>query len=483
MEYVDGTNLTAEITERRRIPWPEVIDFALQIGAALKAAHDAGIVHRDLKPSNLMLTRDRVVKLTDFGVAHVFATTRLTRTGGVVGTAEYMSPEQAQGKRATKRSDLYSLGAVMYVMLTGRPPFTGPTANDILQKHQFANFDKPSRYAPDCPRQLEDFVCQLLEKDPSKRLPDALVLIKRLEQIRARIAFAEQQSETATLERPAPGATIKAPGSAADSLEYQPGTATLIRDLLRDDAAQSLRKSPVARFFDNTFVLLLLLGLIIIGGFYFAGRSKVDPVSQLERAKVALDTTAGPGWLRARDELLQPLLLDDRMEDRRAEIQALISQVDQYEFCRTLKVSSSSDGTIRSEIQRLVRRAFDTYSAGDPMEAEVQVRAILEMLQHDPDHHYLCQFLDSALMQWTTAPDVEGRRRVLLESMESAEEFARHNDLESARQTLQAVIRLYQQDAAVAAEVRRCRAQLETVVEQQSVSDQPQAEQENPKSP
>jgi serine/threonine protein kinase len=192
MEFVDGITLTADITERRRIPWQEVIDYSLQIAAALKAAHDAGIIHRDLKPSNLMLTKDHTVKLTDFGVAHVFATTRLTRTGGVVGTAEYMSPEQAQGKRATKRSDLYSLGAVMYVMLTGRPPFTGPTANDILQKHQFGTFDKPTRYAPDCPRLLEDLVCQLLEKDPAKRLPDALVLIRKLEQIKSRIAFSEQ---------------------------------------------------------------------------------------------------------------------------------------------------------------------------------------------------------------------------------------------------------------------------------------------------
>ena len=152
MEYIDGSTLTTEITDRKRLPWKEVIEFALQISAALKAAHDAGIVHRDIKPSNLLLTKDRVIKLTDFGVASLFATSRLTRTGGIVGTAEYMSPEQARGQRAAKRSDLYSLGAVMYAMLTGRPPFTGPTANDILQKHQFAHFDKPSRYVPDIPR-------------------------------------------------------------------------------------------------------------------------------------------------------------------------------------------------------------------------------------------------------------------------------------------------------------------------------------------
>ena len=86
MEFVDGHTLTAEITNRKKLPWKDVIEYSMQIAAALKAAHDAGIVHRDLKPSNLMLTNDRVIKLTDFGVASLFASARLTRTGGVVGT-------------------------------------------------------------------------------------------------------------------------------------------------------------------------------------------------------------------------------------------------------------------------------------------------------------------------------------------------------------------------------------------------------------
>ncbi|MCA9049348.1 MAG: serine/threonine protein kinase, partial [Planctomycetaceae bacterium] len=95
MEYVDGSTLTSLITTHRRLPWPEVLEIALQIASALKAAHNSGIIHRDLKPSNLMMDHDGNVKLADFGVAHLFATTRLTRTGGVVGTAEYMAPEQA----------------------------------------------------------------------------------------------------------------------------------------------------------------------------------------------------------------------------------------------------------------------------------------------------------------------------------------------------------------------------------------------------
>ena len=125
MEYVDGTTLSKYIREQGRVPWRKVIDISIQICSALKAAHDAGIVHRDLKPSNLLIDSEDQVKLLDFGVAQVFASAKLTKTGGIIGTAEYMSPEQAKGQRATKKSDLYSLGAVMYAMLTARPPFTG----------------------------------------------------------------------------------------------------------------------------------------------------------------------------------------------------------------------------------------------------------------------------------------------------------------------------------------------------------------------
>ena len=156
MEYIDGETLMSKLRREKKIPWREAIEIALPICSALKSAHDAGIIHRDLKPSNLILGKNGEVKLMDFGVAQVFAKTRLTATGGVIGTAEYMSPEQAQGKRATKKSDLYSLGAVLYVMITGRPPFTGKTTLDVIQKQKYGLFDRPSNLVDGIPRWLED---------------------------------------------------------------------------------------------------------------------------------------------------------------------------------------------------------------------------------------------------------------------------------------------------------------------------------------
>ncbi len=199
MEYVDGETLTARLKRDKRIPWQEVIDYSLQICRALKAAHNTGIIHRDLKPSNLMISSDGTIKLADFGVAQVFASQKLTITGGIVGTAEYMSPEQAKGQRATKKSDLYSLGAVMYVMLTGRPPFSGKSSLDVIHKHQFGVFDRPGLIATDMPRQLEEIVCKLLEKDPEKRFPDSYVLSLRLVEVQKRYAWqaAQKAAESA----------------------------------------------------------------------------------------------------------------------------------------------------------------------------------------------------------------------------------------------------------------------------------------------
>ena len=262
MEFVEGETLTNRIRRDRRLPWREAVTMAIQICAALKAAHDAGIVHRDLKPSNLLLGTGGEVKLTDFGVAQVFAAGKLTKTGGIVGTAEFMSPEQARGSRATKKSDLYALGAVLYLMLTGQPPFRGKTALEVMQQHQYRPFDKPSRYVEDLPPWLEAIVCELLEKDPDKRPPDAYVLSRRLQDGLRRTDQLVMDDTYADEGSVDPGALTVA----ADYGGGDPGGATLMRDLVRAEIDRSTRRSPVAQFFDNTWVLLGILALLIVGG-------------------------------------------------------------------------------------------------------------------------------------------------------------------------------------------------------------------------
>ncbi|MBA3482225.1 MAG: serine/threonine protein kinase, partial [Pirellulales bacterium] len=138
MELIDGPSLEQEINNGRRFDWNETLSLSVQLCRALKHAHDHGVVHRDVKPANLLLTADNRVKVADFGIARLFGSTQLTTAGGVLGTADYMSPEQADGRAVTEKCDQYSLGCVMYALLAGRPPFRAKTMPEMLQLQRFA---------------------------------------------------------------------------------------------------------------------------------------------------------------------------------------------------------------------------------------------------------------------------------------------------------------------------------------------------------
>src|SRR3954471_4058476 len=181
MELVEGISLEDELKAGRRFTWREVTNIAIQLSLALKHAHDHGIIHRDIKPANILLQDDEHVKLADFGIARLFGTTSLTTAGGVLGTADYMSPEQADGRPVTARCDQYSLGGVMYALLAGRPPFRAKNLPQMLQLQRFANPEPVRRYAPDTPEQLEHVILQLLAKDPGARFPNTQVLARHLQ--------------------------------------------------------------------------------------------------------------------------------------------------------------------------------------------------------------------------------------------------------------------------------------------------------------
>lgn len=181
MELVEGISLEDELKAGRRFNWREVTNIAIQLSLALKHAHDHGIIHRDIKPANILLSGEEHVKLADFGIARLFGTTSLTTAGGVLGTADYMSPEQADGRPVTARCDQYSLGGVMYALLAGRPPFRAKNLPQMLQLQRFANPEPVRRYAPETPEQLERVVMQLLAKDPADRFPNTQVLARHLQ--------------------------------------------------------------------------------------------------------------------------------------------------------------------------------------------------------------------------------------------------------------------------------------------------------------
>jgi tRNA A-37 threonylcarbamoyl transferase component Bud32 len=259
MEYVEGLNLEQILEQQSRLLWKDVLNVALQVAPALKHVHDHGIIHRDIKPSNLILNAQGQIKLTDFGIAKVFASTHLTATGGIVGTAEFLSPEQAAGKIVGKRSDLYCLGCVLYMLLTGRAPFTGATYVELLHKHRYAQFDRPNKYVPDLPHEIDELVCQLLEKDPDKRPRDALALYKQLDSIGKKLDRQGHLTSADNRDR----ATQAENRVDKISLESVPGPATLMSRLMRAELNAEQRGGAVSRFFNRPVVLVLVLAACI----------------------------------------------------------------------------------------------------------------------------------------------------------------------------------------------------------------------------
>ncbi|HOM17613.1 MAG TPA: protein kinase, partial [Thermoguttaceae bacterium] len=181
MELVDGPSLDTELRRGRRFLWPEVVQIGLQICRGLRHAHDRGVIHRDLKPGNLLWASDGTVKLADFGIAQLFGRTRITAVGSVVGTLDYMAPEQAEGGLVDARADLYSLGAVLYALLSGRPPLRAKTLSEMLDKLHNSRPTPIRHYAPETPAALEQLLDQFLEKDPERRIAAAQIASRRLE--------------------------------------------------------------------------------------------------------------------------------------------------------------------------------------------------------------------------------------------------------------------------------------------------------------
>ncbi|MFH8798096.1 serine/threonine-protein kinase [Streptomyces sp. NPDC017936] len=171
MELVEGWNLAQERSLRATLNPRDAAVIAAQVADGLAAAHHHGVIHRDIKPANIMLSADRTVKITDFGIARFAddAAGTLTVTGKIVGTADYLAPERALGRPAHPASDVYSLGCVLYELLTGRPPFRGATSLAVVQQHVDATAPSPAHLRPDIPAPLADYVLSLLAKEPTHR--------------------------------------------------------------------------------------------------------------------------------------------------------------------------------------------------------------------------------------------------------------------------------------------------------------------------
>jgi eukaryotic-like serine/threonine-protein kinase len=228
MEFLDGRTLKELIVSRGAAPVNVAIEYARQILSALRFAHRHGIVHRDIKPHNVLVDSEGRVKVTDFGIARA-GTSQMTETGSIVGTAQYLSPEQARGGEVDQRSDLYSLGIVLYELLTGKTPFDGDTPVEIAMKHLSNAPKPPSTLRADIPPELDMVVLRALAKNPDDRYQSADEMEADLERVArgARVSAATVDTATQVLSRPAvaAAATTAAAATAATMIATPPAPA------------------------------------------------------------------------------------------------------------------------------------------------------------------------------------------------------------------------------------------------------------------
>lgn len=173
MEYIEGKHLKQLLKKRGNLTLTEVVDIMMQVTDGMSAAHDSYIIHRDIKPQNIMILENGLIKITDFGIAMALNSTQLTQTNSVMGSVHYLPPEQASGKGATIQSDVYSMGILMYELLTGSLPFRGDNAVEIALKHIKENFPSIKEQIPNLPQSIENIILRATAKNVKNRYADA----------------------------------------------------------------------------------------------------------------------------------------------------------------------------------------------------------------------------------------------------------------------------------------------------------------------
>ncbi|MDT6980796.1 Stk1 family PASTA domain-containing Ser/Thr kinase [Levilactobacillus zymae] len=308
MEYVKGTDLKAYIKDHFPIAYQEVIQIMTQILSAVKLAHEHNIIHRDLKPQNILIDPQRVAKITDFGIAVTLSEHSLTQTNTVLGSVHYLSPEQARGGMATKQSDIYSLGIILYEMLTGTVPFEGETAVSIALKHFQSEIPSVRAVDPQIPQALENVVFKATAKRPQDRYPDVAAMATDLQTALSPSRAGEDRFTPAADDD---GETKVLPLSALSSLTTaeKPTTATASTPPAQPVAAQAAAE-PVKpkdrykkrhprryRFIWAAVILFFLLVGILIGVALFRPQMTSVP-NVVDRRQTSAQTTLQAAHLR-----------------------------------------------------------------------------------------------------------------------------------------------------------------------------------------
>ena len=484
MELVDGPSLQQELAENRRFNWREVVRIAIEICSALKHAHDHGIVHRDLKPANLLLTSDNRVKLTDFGIAKLFGNTQITVSGGILGTADFMAPEQAEGIGATAKSDLYSLGSVMYCLLSGHPPFRGKSMAEVIHKVRHNEPIPIRRVAEDTPEELEQVLGQLLSKSPDERIPTARALSNRLKAIhhalsikegsllkitdpsdKTRVDVSENMSEEefaeleTVFEQPASGsasgvavAPLAKPSTTSDVVarpvvDKRPTHYTVVdeahrrRHLITDDV-------PTESTWSHIGIVLSLVSLLAILAAMVWQLRKPPTADQLH-AKIAQAVEESPDQLIHVEDTVRSFMKQFPDDERMKQVSAIYDDIKLARLERQLELTARLKNASRSlaPVEQAVVEAMRQEDL-NPVAAAKQFKAIIDLFATDPDATLrekecikLCR-VHMAKLNTQIQRNADTAIQALRDRLATAQSMTA-SDREVAKQMLEAIVLLY----------------------------------------
>jgi len=499
MELVDGNSLEEELQRGRRFDWREAARIGIEMCLALRHAHDRGIVHRDIKPGNLLLTKDGHIKLSDFGIARLFGNARLTNDGNVLGTAEYMAPEQAEGRPVDYRADLYSLGALLYALLARRPVFRGRSLLDVLHKQRYDPPDPIRKHAPEVPEEFEHILTQLLEKEPERRIPNASILGRRLEEMLHALSTSPETME-ASADWFEPGDPSPPPMNATVAVPppddipdqptlHEPAGNLPVTEVLTDAASHEERPEPILQIsspVEKKPAAPSTDNLPSVGRFIVVGEDELDqaveepihhPIISLQTWALAsallslgliawwflrpptADTLFDRIAAHAADKSLESLLLAEpdindfvnRFPDdiRAGQLREYAREIDLYRlektFDRRVRGQEGSKGL--SPIEQLYLEAL-TISRYDPVRAIAKLRAIVDLNNQPGDNAGPAgQCLTLARrkldqLQNQVKKNSADQLAILKDRLHAADAM-RANDPETAQAMYRAVIELY----------------------------------------
>ena len=372
MELIQGKTLKEIITDDGTLPWKWSANIAIQVASALETAHKNGVVHRDIKPHNIIITEDGIAKVTDFGIAKAVSNSTITAFGTTIGSVHYFSPEHARGGYTDAKSDLYSLGVVMYEMLTGRVPFDADTPVSVALKHMQEKPVEPMKLNPSIPYAVNKIIMKLMEKDTSLRYQNATEVLKDLS-----LALKNPEGDFVSNNAENMQFTQRIPTLNEESLNEEANKTKNMKNTRKKDNKLNIKKKKIILII---IIVLIIMLLPIIGFFsmkYILEAGKPKDIEIYNLVGLTLEEA------KEKYQGLNIQIESEQEFNEEVEKDKIISQVPPYSENGTIKENSTIKVTISKgiemvEMPKVVGKTFEEAETKLKDELHLEIEKIEE---------------------------------------------------------------------------------------------------------